>query len=332
MVGLSEDASSQSLEPDAHLLTFGETMGVFIADQVGDLGTVRSFGLGIGGAESNVAMTVARLGGRASWIGRVGADATGDLVERLLRASGVVTKAIRGGSYTGIMVRHRPSGALTQVEYHRAGSEGSHLGPSDIEEHEVREAGIVHITGITPALSTSARAAIFSALETATSAGVLISMDVNYRARLWSPETARPVLCDLARRADILLAGPDEARLLLDSHARDPIGLADGLASLGAAEVIIKDAGRGCTARIDGSILVEPALPAAVVDPVGAGDAFVGGYIAERLRGAPPEKRLRQANAAGAFAVGVPGDCMSTPSPAVLTALLDWRAEPEVLR
>ena len=297
------------------LLTFGETMGLVAADGIGPLEHAGGFRFGIGGAESNVAIGVAHLGQPATWIGRVGPDATGDLIERRLRAEGVDAVVIRDPSFTGLMVRHRRTGALQHVDYHRAGSAGSRIGPSDLPVDTLRSARILHVTGITPALSDSARSAVFHAVETARSAGVPVSVDINHRAKLWSRFDAGPVLLDLVSRADIVFAGPEEAAIVVDGP---PLA---GLAKLGATEVIVKDGPRGCTALVDDETFTVPALDVRVVDPVGAGDAFVAGYLADRLAGAAPEARLRTAVAAGAYAVTLPGDCEGLPSRADLAAL-----------
>jgi 2-dehydro-3-deoxygluconokinase len=298
------------------LITFGETMGLVAADGIGPLEYARSFSFGIGGAESNVAIGVARLGQQVTWFGRVGPDATGDLVERRLRAEQIRTIAIRDRAFTGLMVKHRRFGTSLHVDYHRAGSAGSRLSPADVPVGELESAAILHVTGITPALSDTARAAAFHAVEVARAAGVTVSVDVNYRAKLWSRYDAAPVLRDLVSRADVVFAGPDEAELVLGS----PSDL-DELAALGPGEVVVKDGARGCTALIDGERHQVPALRVQVVDPVGAGDAFVAGYLAERLDGRAPAERLRTAIAAGAFAVTVPGDCEGMARRSELTAL-----------
>jgi 2-dehydro-3-deoxygluconokinase len=228
------------------LFTFGETMGFVAADGIGPLGSAKSFSFGIGGAESNVAVGVARLGGEATWLGRLGPDASGALIASRLSAAGVRTLAITDEAFTGLMVRHRRSGQFTHVDYHRAGSAGSRLSPADLPLADLRAAGVLHVTGITPALSETCRAAVFQAVETAKAAGVPVSVDVNYRAKLWSRFEAAAVLRDLVSRADIVFAGPDEAALFVDG---DPLA---ALAKLGPAEVVVKDGGRGCAALIDG--------------------------------------------------------------------------------
>jgi 2-dehydro-3-deoxygluconokinase len=298
------------------LFTFGETMGLVAADGIGPLPYARSFSYGIGGAESNVAVGVARLGGEATWLGRVGPDATGDLIVARLTAAGVRTLARRDEAFTGLMVRFRRSGAFTHVDYHRAGSAGSRLTPADIPAAELTGASVLHVTGITPALSESARATVFQAVETARSAGVPVSIDVNYRSKLWSRFDAAPVLRDLVALADIVFAGPAEAALFVDPA--DPL---TALSKLGPTEVVIKDGARGCEALIDGERHTVPALPVTVVDPVGAGDAFVAGYLAERMAGVAPAGRLATAIAVVAFSVTVPGDCDGLPDRADLAAL-----------
>jgi 2-dehydro-3-deoxygluconokinase len=297
-------------------------MGLVAADGIGPLEYARGFSFGIGGAESNVAVGVARLGQQVTWFGRVGPDATGDLVERRLRAEQVRTIAIRDTAFTGLMVKHRRFGTSLHVDYHRAGSAGSRLGPADVPVGELEAAAVLHVTGITPALSDTARAAVFHAVEVARAAGVTVSVDVNFRAKLWSRYDAAPVLRDLVSRADVVFAGPDEAELVLGSPSGpDASDAVDALAALGPVEVVVKDGARGCTALIDGARHRVPALNVRVVDPVGAGDAFVAGYLAERLDGRAPAERLRTAIVAGAFAVTVPGDCEGMARRSELTAL-----------
>ncbi|WIM95057.1 sugar kinase [Actinoplanes oblitus] len=298
------------------LFTLGEAMGIFVADGIGTLEHARGFTLAVGGAESNVAVGVARLGGAATWLGRLGPDSTGSLIAGRLRSSGVRVIAVEDTAPTGLMLRYRRSAQFIHADYHRAGSAGSRLTPADLPLSELESAGIVHVTGITPALGDTARATVFAAVEAARAAGVPVSLDVNYRGKLWSRFEAAPVLRDLVALADVVFAGPDEAAIILDGA--DPV---DGLAGLGPTEVIVKDGARGCTALIDGSRHTVPALPVTAVDPVGAGDAFVAGYLADRLAGAPPAERLRTATAAGAFAVTVPGDCDGAPTRADLRSL-----------
>jgi 2-dehydro-3-deoxygluconokinase len=298
----------------AGLLTFGESMGLFTAMDIGPIEFARDFRYGIGGAESNVATGAARLGADVTWIGRLGNDATGDLIERRLTAEGVRVRAIRGSGFTGIMMRHRRFAGHAEVDYHRAGSAASRLSPADIPDCLLRQASILHVTGITPALSTSAREAVFDAVERARGLGITVCVDVNFRAKLWERVKAASVLRTLASRADVLLATVDEARLILGNcRSIAPAELARVAAGLGPREVIIKDGARGCAALICDTSHEVPAPAVPVIDTVGAGDAFAAGYLAEHLAGLEPAQRLRTAVAAGAYAVTVPGDCEGMP-------------------
>ncbi len=170
------------------VVTLGETMALFRPDAVGSLAQVNEFGLSIGGAESNVAIGVARLGGRAAWIGRVGADGLGARIVRELHAERLGVHAIvDDGARTGLMVKERRTPASTSVSYYRSGSAGSRLEPGDLDAELIRSARVLHVTGITPALSASAAAAVHAAVDLAVDAGVPVSFDLNHRATLWPP-------------------------------------------------------------------------------------------------------------------------------------------------
>lgn len=302
------------------LVTFGEAMGRISADQIGLLDVNRTFTLSVGGAESNAAVAAARLGADVTWAGRLGCDSVGDLIERRLRTEGVRSRITRDKGFTGLMVCSRRTNAGVRVDYHRAGSAGSRLTRDDVGEDLIRQAAVLHVTGITPALSDTARATTTWAVRTARDAGVTVSVDVNYRSKLWSPQEAAPVLRGLVQQADIVFAGPEEAALVLGTdeayaavRAREPLALARALGALGARDAIVKDGPRGCAAAIDESEYVRAALPVETVDPVGAGDAFVAGYLVELLAGNDADKRLTTAIRTGAYAVTVPGDCEGLP-------------------
>ncbi len=289
------------------LVTLGETMGLFRARGIGSLAHESEFILGIGGAESNVAIGVARLGGTATWIGRVGADGLGERIVRELRGEGLNLRAvIDPDAATGLMIKERRTSERTRVLYYRRGSAGSQLSARDLDEAVISTAGVLHVTGITPALSPSAAAAVDAAIDVAVDAGVTVSFDVNHRASLWSDVDARAVYRRLASRSTVVFAGEDEAALLVGEGS--PSDVAARLSDLGPRAVIIKRGADGCLAHVDGIDLEVPAIPINPVDTVGAGDAFVAGYLAEALAGEPLERRLDTAVRAGAFACLGPGD------------------------
>jgi 2-dehydro-3-deoxygluconokinase len=273
--------------------------------------------LHVGGAESNVAIGVTRLGGRATWIGRVGDDSIGRRVQRELRAESVeVAVLVDPEARTGIMLKETPIAGSTRVLYYRSGSAGSRLSPQDIDADTIASAAILHVTGITPALSASAAAAVRTAIDLAVDAGVPVSFDVNHRASLWADDSFRSTYREIAERADVIFAGADEAALLVGEAAPD--ALASLLAELGPAQAIVKLGPDGSVAQIDGAILRAPALPITPVDTVGAGDAFVAGYLWALISGESPTSRLTLATACGAFACLGPGDWESFPRTADL--------------
>jgi 2-dehydro-3-deoxygluconokinase len=310
------------------VVTLGETMALLSTPGIGLLRHANRLDLSCGGAESNLAIGVARLGHRAAWIGRIGADEFGALVRRSIAAEGVDCRAtVDPDAPTGLMVKSRRTQTVTQVTYYRSGSAGSRLGPDDVDPALIAGARVLHVTGITPALSPSARAAVRFAIATARDAGVPVSLALNYRRALWSVEAAVAELTQLVALADLVFASEPEAAMLVAGASAAELGT--GLAALGPGQVLVTRGAAGALAVADGAVLQAPAHPVAAVDPVGAGDAFAAGYLSGLLDGEPPAGRLHRATLAGAFAVTVPGDWEGLPSRADLALLA---AEEAVLR
>ncbi|WP_084960170.1 sugar kinase [Thermoactinospora rubra] len=286
------------------LITFGETMALFSARRTGPMRFARDFELGIGGAESNVAIGVTRLGATATWVGRVGDDEFGTLVAATLRGEGVRTHAVVDPSApTGLMIKGRRTADMIDVRYYRRDSAGSRLSPADLDPELIRSARVLHVSAITPALSATARDAVRHAIEEARAAGVTVSLDVNYRRALWSPQEAGAWLREAVREVDVLFATEAEAALIGDRPQ-----------DLGPAHVVLKFGARGAAEHAGGRVRHAEPYRVTEVDPVGAGDAFAAGWLAEWLAGADPEQRLRTACAAGAFAVTSQGDWESLPT------------------
>jgi 2-dehydro-3-deoxygluconokinase len=295
-----------------YLLTLGETMALLKAEQPGPLAHASTMSLGIGGSESNVAIGIQRLGGNAVWCGRVGDDALGILVAREIRAEGVTVRAITDpGAPTGLMLKERRTAVTQSVSYYRAGSAGSRLEPADLDAKLIAGAAVLHLSGITPALSATAAATVFAAIEIARAAGVTISFDLNYRANLWAADAAGIVYRDIIPLVDVVFAGDDEAAIAVGSA--EPAELARRLAELGPAQAVIKLGHLGAEAQIAGESFRQSAIPITPVDTVGAGDAFVAGYLAEHLLGSAPADRLALAVTTGAFACLAPGDWEGLP-------------------
>ncbi|MGY2872823.1 2-dehydro-3-deoxygluconokinase [Marmoricola sp. URHA0025 HA25] len=303
---------SHSEQPQPQVVTLGETMGLVSSENPGPMMRGSSMRLSFGGSESNVAIGLRRLGIPCAWIGRVGDDIVGHIIERELAAEGVTTLVHRDPARpTGLMVKARRSDQFASVTYYRRGSAGSGLAPDDVPADILTTAVLLHVTGITPALSASASEAVEHAVHVASDAGVLISLDLNYRSRLWSPEHANVVYQRLLPQVDIVFGGEDEASIVVGD--RNPESLAHALAEYGPKEVVIKRGASGALACAEGRSTTIPAVPVHPIDTVGAGDAFVAGYLASRLRNEPMARRLRTAVVAGALACLTVGDWEGLP-------------------
>ena len=306
-----------------YVVTLGETMALIRAEEPGPLAHAPSLGLGVGGAESNVAIGLARLGTDVAWCGRVGDDALGVLVQREIRAEGVQTHVcVDPDAPTGLMIKERRTPATQKVAYYRAGSAGSRLAPEDIPAGLVEDADLLHVSGITAALSPVARATLLDAVDRARSTGVSVSFDINHRASLWSEAEARAFSRDLLERVDLVFAGEDEAALVVGSHRRVEDAAAE-LAALGPPEVVVKRGAQGALSLVAGELHSAPAVPVDVVDTVGAGDAFVAGYLAERVASGSPAARLALGVTTAAFVCLVPGDWEGLPRREELSLLTD---------
>ncbi|WP_234017483.1 sugar kinase [Streptomyces sp. FxanaC1] len=372
------------------VFTFGETMVALRGS--GPLKLGGTMNVSIAGAESNVAIGLARLGHDVRWAGAVGEDEAGQLVLRTLRAEGVGVSGASTdpGAPTGLLLFEPRLPEVTRVHYYRAGSAGSRIGADVIQRaFSAAPPRVLHLTGITPSLSPTARAAARLVLQRARESGSLVCVDVNFRARLWTAEAAAEVLREWIPFVDVLIASDDELPLCLPGGgdgggegspgggegvkgttgvngdlgaegadgglarwasepaeataaggagacgdavplppqevAGDPAATVAAQARLlldhGVGEVVVKLGAEGATAFTHGGSLHQPAKPVRAVDAVGAGDAFVAGYLSALLDGEGPAGRLERAVTTGAFAVASPGDWEGAPTRAELGML-----------
>ena len=303
------------------VITAGETMVLGVPPRPGRLRHAGSLELKIGGAESNLAIALSRLGLSSGWAGYLGDDEPGQLVLDSIRAEGVDTSRVRRieGRPTGLYLREH-IGTDVRVYYYRQGSAASTMQRDAFDPAYLGGAKFVHLTGITPALSEGCRAFVLWAAREARASGARVSFDVNYRSKLWGTKQAREFVEEILPDVYLLLAGDEEARAL---WGRDDEALVLELAGLGPEEVVLKTGSSGSLALVDGEILEHPAFRVSEVDPVGAGDAFAAGYLAGHLRGLPAEERLRVANAMGALSVATLGDYEGLPDEEELRAFLE---------
>ncbi|MGX7828322.1 sugar kinase [Actinokineospora sp. 24-640] len=299
------------------VVCLGETMAVFLPAEDGPADEVRTWLRGVGGAESNVACALAGLGVPVAWVSAVGDDPFGRAVVAAVAAAGVDVSgvAVDPGRPTGMYVKETNAHG-SPTRYYRAGSAASDMGPDVLDRVDVAAARLVHLTGITAALSPRCLALLDAVLDRA----AMVSFDVNWRPALWAggAANAADVLAGLASRADIALVGADEAEALWG--VSEP---ADVRAVLpGPAVVVVKQGGLGATVLEHGRDPVfEPALRVDVVEPVGAGDAFAAGFLAATLAGEPVSRRLRAGHLQAVGALRTQHD-VAVPLPRDLVARL----------
>jgi 2-dehydro-3-deoxygluconokinase len=297
------------------VVTIGESMVVFTAQTDGMMRYAQSFSKKIGGAESNVAVGLARLGHSCGWISKVGNDEFGQSIISFLKGEDVDTSRVLTAekSPTGIYFKELRRPNDIRVYYYRKGSAASTLSPVDLDREYISKAKYLHITGITPALSEDCRNTIFEAIKIAKNYGVKIIFDPNLRTKLWDEETARKTLLEITSKVDIILPGIAEGEFLLNE--KDPTKLGEEFLKLGPSTVIIKVGEKGAFYFNNvASGLVRGFPVKQVVDPVGAGDGFAAGFISGLLDGLPLSEAVARANAAGALVTMVNGDVDGLPS------------------
>ena len=305
------------------VITTGETMVLGVPPRPGRLRHAGSLELKIGGAESNLAIALSRLGLSAGWAGYLGDDEPGQLVLDRIRAEGVDTSQVRRIKErpTGLYLREQ-IGTDVRVYYYRQGSAASKMHRDAFDPDYFSGARFVHLTGITPALSEGCRAFVLWTAREARASGARVSFDGNYRSKLWEAEEAREFVEEILPEVHLLCIGNEEARAL---WGRDDEGFVRELAERGPEEVVLKKGSAGSLALVEGEALGHPAFEVAEVDPVGAGDAFAAGYLAGHLWGMPAEQRLRVANAMGALSVATLGDYEGLPDSDELWAFLEGK-------
>ncbi|WP_246150225.1 sugar kinase [Agromyces intestinalis] len=297
----AQPAAETAAEPAAELLAVGETMAMVAPDRAEPLDAAERFRIDAGGAESNVAAHVAALGGRAAWWSRLGDDALGRRIARQLAERGVEMRAEFDTEHpTGLYVKDPGRG----VRYYRAGSAAAHLVPADADAVDLAGIRVLHVSGITAAISASAAEFLDRLIDRARAAGVLVSFDVNHRAALWSTETAAVALDALVRRAHLVFVGRDEAEALWGTATVETVR--ERFATV--PELIVKDGEHGATGFAGDAVEFVPSPVIEVVEAVGAGDAFAGGYLAAMLAGAPLTDRLRAGHARAGITLQTTGD------------------------
>ncbi|MFJ8955908.1 sugar kinase [Streptomyces sp. NPDC102381] len=280
------------MQPPHHAdaVCLGETMAqVTPADGEG-LERSRELRLAVAGAESTVAQYLADLGHEAAWVSRVGDDPFGRRIVAAVASRGVRVDGVLAdpAAPTGVYFKD-PGPDGTRVHYYRAGSAASRMTPADADRVDLTNVRLLHLTGITPALSDGCAELVDALMKRAADSGTRVSFDVNYRPALWSSrEAVADALRALARRADVVLVGRDEAETLWGTATAEDVR--EHLAPRGI--LVVKDGDVGATEFTGAGSEFVAAPVVDVVEAVGAGDAFAAGYLSGLLDGSTPTERL----------------------------------------
>jgi 2-dehydro-3-deoxygluconokinase len=264
------------------IVALGEPMIEF--NQTGERGG-RAYLRGYGGDTSNFVIAAARQGARTGYVTALGDDIYGRMFLDLWATEGVDASRVRidGTAHTAIyFVDHDEAGH--HFTFFRTGSAASRLSPADLPTDFLLGARLVHVSGISLAISVSACDACYAAVEAAKGAGRLVSFDTNLRLKLWSKDRARAVITDMMKVVDICLPSRDDMAALIGTN--DPDKLVDHALALGAKTVALKLGAEGAiVATAHERQRIRP-YPVEAVDATGAGDAFGGAFVTRLLQGA----------------------------------------------
>jgi len=306
--------------PRFDLVSLGESMLRYSVPTGRRLKDARQLDVEVGGAESNVCVAASQLGWRCGWMGRLPDTALGDIVLRVLRSDGVDVSAVRrvpGERIGTFYIEYATAPRSIQVVYDRADSAAARMTIADVDWDYLLDTRVLHLTGITPAISASCYTLVAEAIRRAHAAGVTVSFDVNYRAKLWSAAEAGAGLRPLMAGADLLFCKGADAALLFGCRG-EPREVMTALQALTSASVIYCTFGDRGAALLDGdAFAAEPALPVQIVDRIGSGDAFAAGVLDGWLSAGADAKAahregLRRGVALAAIALSQYGDRLLT--------------------
>ena len=296
--------------PPLDVFTLGESMLRFTAPSPLRIEQATTFEVYVAGAETNVAVALARLGKRAAWFSRLPESPVGQLAANFMRQYGVDVSSVlfvpdeRMGLY---FIERGVPPRPTRLWYDRANSAASHLKPSDLPSAQLAAGRWLHLTGITPALSASCEATCHAAISHARTHGLTVSFDVNYRSLLWSPQQARAALAPFCQSADVVFIASRDAAALFEVEGT-AAQQAEQLHQLWGGVVIVTDGANGAAAHADSGAAACRAFVVQIVERVGAGDAFAAAVICRLLEGAPLAEALTFGAALAALKLSIMGD------------------------
>ena len=290
------------------LVTLGEVLLRLSVPSPARFETARQLDVQVGGAEANVAAACARLGLKVAWISALPANQWGDRIRRELVGHGVDCAHVRTTEHARVGVYFLEYGVPPRpirVLYDRGDSAFARLAEGDVDWEPVRRARLVHLTGVTPALGDGPRALVHRAMREASA----FSFDVNYRASLWPPADARRFLDAVLPHVRYLFLGQAEAQTIFNLAGTTEQTL-EALARLAPKATVSLQLGEAGAIVLDGSRFYRPRrVPTVqVVDPIGAGDAYVAGFLWAVLEKRELQEAVDVGTAVGALKCSMWGD------------------------
>lgn len=299
-----------------NVVTFGEPMAMFFANEVGSLDHVVTFSKALAGAETNVATGLSRLGMNVGLVTKLGDDTFGRFITNALNKENIDTSSVvvTNKYQTGMLVKSKVLEGDPEVQYFRKNSAASKLGADDFSEAYFSNASHLHVTSIPSALSKECNEFTVRAMDFMREEGKTISFDPNLRPGLWPDEaTMVSTINELALKCDWFLPGISEGKTLTGYD--QPEQIADFYLEKGIKLVVIKLGAEGAYYKTkDEEGIVKGFVVEEVVDTVGAGDGFAVGIISALLEKLPVKEAVIRANAIGALAVMSPGDSDGLPT------------------
>jgi 2-dehydro-3-deoxygluconokinase len=296
------------------VIAIGETMVQFTPETEGLMRHANSYSSKIAGAETNTLIGLTRLGHSTGWVSKVGDDEFGSQILMAVRGEGIDTSQtkIDSLSRTGTFFKEIIREGEVRIYYYRENSAASKIAPDDVEESYIAKANYLYLTGITPALSSSAKETIFHSIALAKKNGVKVVFDPNLRRKLWGEAEATETLLSIAKQSDIVIPGKSEGAFLFDTE--DPVEISESFLALGASLVVVKLGEKGAyyTDNQNSGFIPGFTVPN-VIDPVGAGDSFAAGLLSGLLDNESLVKSVERACAMGAMTVMVNGDYEGLP-------------------
>lgn len=321
---MSWNPPAMELGQSLDVVGVGEAMLLLQAPPPESISVAQSLEVRVAGAELNACAAVTRLGGVTAFLTRVGDDPAGKRVRSEIRHLGVRDDlcAVDAGHPTGLFLRETPADGTRRVSYYRSGSAAANMSAQDAERYlQLPTPRALILSGLTAALGDGPRYLLVQLAQQASRRGTAIVVDANLRPGLGNMEEAINTVKEILPLTNLLVLGDDESDALFGAVV--PAEVIAAAAGLGVAETVLKGGEHGCWFLGEGGGLVhQPAVAETVIDTVGAGDAFLGGYLAARLSGLSQSPAARLGSRIAGSVIATAGDTEGLPSRQDALALL----------